>query len=260
MGCLKIKTRFIITIFSFFVCIQSQELDKNITLEKKSLIILPSNLNSNQKIADQVLSIISSQATSVGKFEIIDRNLINRILEEQRFQLSGMVNDKNIVEIGNLASADEALLLNIIHFNQKGVPKEKEGIEDDEDDKDNTLFSWLVKTVVTEAIDQIRKPDSLELENNIHTEFRGNVKIVNLESGKSKKSFNLNASHTGGNRAQSLSQVLNEITRQTRTRLKRLYMITSEIIEINGAYASILSGKNLGLKKGLCLRLVQKIE
>ena len=201
MGFLKIKIYFIIAGFSFFVCLQSQDLDKDITLEKKSLIILPSNLKSNKNVADQVLSIISSQATSLGKFEIIDRNLINKILEEQKFQLSGMVNDRNIVEIGNLASADEALILNIIHFNQKGVPEKKEDLEEDEDDKDNTLFSWLVKTVVTEAIDQVRRPDSLELENNIHTEFRGSVKIVNLESGKSEKSFDLNTSHTGGNRA-----------------------------------------------------------
>jgi len=255
---LKIKIYVTIAVFSLFVCLHSQELDKDITLEKKSLIILPSDLNSNENIADQVLSIISSQATSIGKFEIIDRNLINEILKEQKLQLSGMVNDENAVEVGKLASADEALILNIIHFNQKGVPKEKENVEDDEDDKDNTLFSWLVKTVVTEAIDQVRKPDNLELENNIHTEFRGSVKIINLESGKSEKSFDLNASHTGGNRAQSLSKVLNEITRQTRTRLKRLYMITSEIIEVNGAYVSILSGKNLGLKKGAMFEVSSK--
>ena len=258
MDYIKTKISFLKIFFLCIICVESQELDKEITLEKKSLIILPSDLSNDKRISDQVLSIISSQATSVGRFEIIDRNLISEILEEQRFQLSGMVNDENIVEIGNIASADEALILNIIHFNQKGVPKEKEDVEDDEDDKDNTLFSWLVKTVVTEAIDQVRKPDSLELENNIHTEFRGSVKIVNLESGKSEKSFNLNASYTGGNRAQSLSQVLSQISRQTRTRLKRLYMITSEIIEVNGAYVSILSGKNLGLKKGSMFEVSSK--
>ena len=258
MDYIKTKITFLKIFFLFIICAPSQELDKDITLEKKSLIILPSDLSNHKNISDQVLSVISSQATSVGRFEIIDRNLVDEILEEQKFQLSGMVNDENIVEIGNMASADEALILNIIHFNQKGVPKEKEDAEDDEDDKDNTLFSWLVKTVITEAIDQIREPDSLELENNIHTEFRGSVKIVNLESGKSEKSFNLNASHTGGNRAQSLSQVLSQISRQTRTRLKRLYMITSEIIEVNGAYVSILSGKNLGLKKGAMFEVSSK--
>ena len=84
------------------------------------------------------------------------------------------------------------------------------------------------------------------------------MKIINLESGKSSKSFDLNASHTGGNRAQSLSKVLTEISRQTRVRLKRLYMITSEIIEVKGASVSILSGENLGLKEGAMFEVSSK--
>ena len=254
-----LKPLFIIIVFSFSVFTKSQKLDADITMEKKSLIILQSDLNNHIDIANQILSIISSQATSLGRFEIIDRNLITEILAEQKFQLSGMITDENIIEIGNMASADEALILKIIQFNQKGVPKEKdeENDENDEDEK-STLFSWLVKTVVTEAIDQIKEPDSLELENNIHTEFKGSVKIVNLESGKSEKSFDLNANHTGGNRAQSLNKVLNQISRQARTRLKRLYMITSEIIEVQGAYVSILSGENLGLKEGAMFEVSSK--
>ena len=254
-----LKPLFVTIVFSFSVFTRSQKLDTDITMEKKSLIILQSDLNNHIDIANQILSIISSQATSLGRFEIIDRNLVTEILAEQKFQLSGMINDENIIEIGNMASADEALILKIIQFNQKGVPKEKdeENDEDDEDEK-STLFSWLVKTVVTEAIDQIKEPDSLELENNIHTEFKGSVKIVNLESGKSEKSFDLNANHTGGNRAQSLNKVLNQISRQARTRLKRLYMITSEIIEVQGAYVSILSGGNLGLKEGAMFEVSSK--
>ena len=254
-----LKPLFITIVFSFSVFTRSQKLDADITMEKKSLIILQSDLNNHIDIANQILSIISSQATSLGRFEIIDRNLVTEILAEQKFQLSGMINDENIIEIGNMASADEALILKIIQFNQKGVPKEKdeENDENDEDEK-STLFSWLVKTIVTEAIDQIKEPDSLELENNIHTEFKGSVKIVNLESGKSEKSFDLNANHTGGNRAQSLNKVLNQISRQTRTKLKRLYMITSEIIEVQGAYVSILSGENLGLKEGAMFEVSSK--
>ena len=253
-----LKPLFIIIVFSFSVFTKSQKLDADITIEKKSLIILQSDLNNHIDIANQMLSIISSQATSLGRFEIVDRNLITEILQEQKFQLSGMINDKNIIEIGNMASADEALILKIIQFNQKGVPKKDDEKDEDDDDENSTLFSWLVKTVVKETIDQIKGPDSLELENNIHTEFRGSVKIVNLNSGKSEKSFDLNANHTGGNRAQSLSKVLNQISRQTRTRLKRLYMITSEIIEVNGAYVSILSGENLGIKEGVMFEVSSK--
>ncbi len=235
--------------------IDQNEFDDDITLEKKSLIILTAAYDEDQDIAERVLSIISDQATAVGRFEIIDRNLVDQILEEQKFQLSGMVDENQIAKIGELASAENALILDVVNFGQKGVPKDDDDDDDDDDDeKDETLFTWLVKTVVSESIEQIKKKDTLkirlELENNIHTEFRGNVKIVNVETGVSENSFSISASYTGGNRDASLEKVLRMLSSQLRRKLKELYMITSEIFEVDGAYLNMLSGDNLGLKKG----------
>lgn len=149
----------------------SQELDENLTLEKKALMILPAAQDNEKELADKVLSIISEQATALGRFEVIDRNLVAEILEEQKFQLSGLVSNDQVVQLGELAAAEKALILEIVHFGQKGVPKEK--TKDDDGDDDGTLFTWLVKTVVTETIENARQVDTLKirlkLENNIHT-------------------------------------------------------------------------------------------
>ena len=252
------------SIIFFFLVFASdgmaQELDDDIALEKKSLIILPAKNNYNKDIADKTISIIASQAISIGRFNIIDRNIIDDILSEQEFQLTGMVDNDQIIEIGNLAAAEEALILDIIHFDQKGVPKEEE--KEEEEKENNTLFTWFVKTVVKETIKNSRKPDStqirIELQNNIHTELRGNITMVNLVTGISEYSFSINAEFTGGNRAASLSKVLDLVTNQIRMKLKGLYMITSEIIDVNGSYVTILSGKNLGLKKGAMFEISSK--
>ena len=235
-------------------------LDDDITLEKKSLMILTAAYDEDQEMAERVLSIISDQATSIGRFEIIDRNLVDEILEEQKFQLSGMVDNDQVVEIGELAAAESAIILDIVNFGQKGVPKKDyDDDDDDDDDKNETLFTWLVKTVVKEAI---KRKDTarvrLELENNIHTEFRANVKIVNVETGISEESFSLNASYTGGNRDASLEKVLSILSSQVRRKLKELYMITSEVFEVDGAYLNMLSGENLGLKKGTMFEIASK--
>ncbi len=250
---LKLKIFFFL-IFIYFVT--AQELDDDITLEKKPLVILPAKNHYHKDVADKIVAIISNQAVSVGRFNVIDRNIVNDILTEQKFQLTGMVDDDQVIEIGNLASAKEALVLDIIHFNQKGVPKEKEEKEDEEEH--NTLFTWIVKTLVKETIENSREPDSTQLENNIHTEFMGKVTMINLVTGVSEYSFNLNAEFTGGNRATSLSKVLDQVTNQIRMKLKDLYMITSEIVEINGSDVTILSGENLGLKKGAMFEISSK--
>jgi len=237
----------------------SQKLDEKLTLEKKALMILPASQDNEKELADKVLSMMSEQATALGRFEVIDRNLVADILEEQKLQLSGLVNNDQVVQLGELAAAEKALILEIIHFGQEGVPQEN--IKNDDDD-DGTLFTWLVKTLVTETIENARQVDTLkirlELENNIHTEFKGNVKLVNVASGVSEHSFSLYASFTGGNRDASLSRVLNQLSIQIRMKLKDLYMITSEIIEVDGSYVSIFSGENLGLKKGALFEISSK--
>jgi len=250
-------------VFTFFIIypLSAQSLDRNITLEKKSLMILPSELEDEEELAEKMLSIISSQAISIGRFEVIDRTIIKNILSEQEFQLSGIVNNNQILEIGELAAAEEALILDIVHFGQKGVPKpEKE--ENDDNDDDQTLFKWLIKTIVKETINNTLKNDSskikLQLENNIHTELKGNVKLVNIVTGIAEHSFEFNASYTGGNRDLSLSNALNQVSTQIRIKLKDLYMITSEIIEKNGSYVNIFSGENLGLKKGAIFEIASK--
>ena len=225
------------------------EIDDNITLEKKPLLILPFIETKHQSLANKVLTILSDEAMSLERFEIIDRNDINTILEEQKLQLSGIVNNNLIVEIGELAAAEEALTLEITHFGQKGVPKKEE--DEDEEDNDDTIFKWLVKTTVKEALKNAKRKDTLSWENNIHTEFRGTIKLINIKTGILEHSFNLSGNHTGGNRDISLTKVLGQISLQLRNRLKELYMLTSEIIEIENNNINILSGKNLGIKKGI---------
>ena len=233
------------------------ELDDDLTLEKETLMILPASNNIDQEIMSKILSIISTQATSLGRFKIIDRNDLEKILKEQKLQLSGMVNQSQIMEIGELASAENALIIEIINFGQKGVPLKRE--KEKKDDDDETLFTWIVKTVITETIE--KKDTSrirLELKNNIHTELRAVVKIINIETGITEKSFDINANYTGGNRDASLGNVLKIITSQIRIKLKELYMITSEVIDVNGLYINMLNGRNLGLKEGAMFEITSK--
>jgi hypothetical protein len=47
-------------------------LDDNLTLEKKSLMILPASKDKYEKVADKIISIIAEQAAAIGRFEVID--------------------------------------------------------------------------------------------------------------------------------------------------------------------------------------------
>ena len=100
--------------------------NEDLTIDKKSiLIIAPQQNNQKLKISKSLTNILAAKSIELGRFNVIDKNQIKAIMEEQKLQTSGMVSDKDIVEIGKLVCADDALLINIITFNQQGVPRKK---------------------------------------------------------------------------------------------------------------------------------------
>ncbi|MEC9457286.1 MAG: CsgG/HfaB family protein, partial [Candidatus Neomarinimicrobiota bacterium] len=146
----------------------TQELDDDLTLNKKPIIILPAkDADSPGSISNKITAILSQKTTEIGRFEVIDRRLVNAILEEQKLQLSGMIGEDQIVKIGELASAEEAFMVNVIEFGQKGVPKIIKPQQREKDEKvqnqDETLSTWVVKTMVgatAKAIVESAKSDA----------------------------------------------------------------------------------------------------
>ena len=250
--------------FIFFVLSNAaaQELDDGLTLEKKSVVILPGQDAENpESISSKVTSIVAAKAVELGRFNVIDRTKIESILAEQKRQLSGIVDETQIVEIGNLAAADEALLVKIITFGQRGVPppkketKKEEGEKEEKDEKkekkeyDESLFEWIIKESVTAGLQKTL--EGVELyPNNIQTIIRTEVGLLNIESGVLENNFHIAASHTGGNKTASLSSALNQLGWQISRKLREFYLIASEVIEKEGNKITILTGSDMGLEEG----------
>ena len=249
-------------IFFVFSNVVAQELEDGLTLEKKSVVILPGQDAENpESISSKVTSIVAAKAVELGRFNVIDRTKIESILAEQKRQLSGIVDETQIVEIGNLAAADEALLVKIITFGQRGVPppkketKKEEGEKEEKDEKkekkeyDESLFEWIIKESVTAGLQKTL--EGVELyPNNIQTIITTEVGLLNIESGILENNFHISASHTGGNKTASLNSALNQLGWQISRKLREFYLIASEVIEKEGNKITILTGSDMGLEEG----------
>ena len=74
----------------------AQEVEPEITMDRKKLVILTSE-DENNEITDKIYQITSSTATQLKRYDVIDRNQIERILKEQKFQHSGIVDQDQAV-------------------------------------------------------------------------------------------------------------------------------------------------------------------
>ena len=70
---------FISSFIVLFAISQGQELEPEITLDKKKLIIL-TNEDENNKISEKIYQIASSAATQLKRYDVMDRNQLNEIL------------------------------------------------------------------------------------------------------------------------------------------------------------------------------------
>ena len=201
-------------------------------MERKKLIILSSE-NKDSDISKKITQIASSTATQLNRYDVMDRSQLDRILNEQKFQHSGVVNPDQAIEIGKVAGANEALFISITNFGQKGVPTEKQEEKDDEEEPETELFGWIVKKVVKAGID--KELENVErYPNNIQTVISGEVRLLNVETGKSIFSFNFSAEHTGGVKAKSLNKALKKVRSQMVDNLKSLYQLSSEVLHVQG--------------------------
>ena len=77
MKAYKILLLFIVSTFNI-----AQEIEPEITMERKKLIILASE-NKDSDISNKVTQIASSTATQLNRYDVIDRSQLDRILSEQ---------------------------------------------------------------------------------------------------------------------------------------------------------------------------------
>ena len=237
----------------------SQSKINEVTEGKERLLILTAdNGKGAQSIELTITGLVSSESVNLNRFEVIDRNQLEKILSEQKLQMSGIIRDDEVVSYGEIASAGEALIVSILSFGQKGVPPQ----ESDSEKKENSGGFW--ERIGTElAVGVIRSMFSNEKDreekwpHNIQTSLQAEVRKINVESGKSLHSFRVYGEHTGGTRAASLSRVLNQVHRQISTKLRRMFLLKSEILARDGSKVTMLLGSELGMKKGSIFEILK---
>jgi len=230
----------------------------SVTENKARLLILPSDKGSGKNsIESSITKLVSSEAINLQRFEIIDRNHLETILGEQKLQMSGVVRDDEVVSFGEISSAQEALIVSILSFGQKGVPPKET------DSKKETEGGFWERVGTELAVGIVRsmfsndKDSKEKYPHNIQTSLQAEVRRIHVETGKSLHSFRVHGEHTGGTRAASLGNVLNQIRRQISAKLRKMFLLKSEILDRNGSKLTMLLGTGIGVKKGSVFEIMK---
>ena len=234
----------------------AQILPGTITAEKMRILILPAVGDSSEhfSIAGEVTGTVASVAVKLGRFEVIDRNNLRSILDEQALQQTGLVADSMIVEMGKLAASQEAIMVNVLNFSQIGVPPKE--YDNDDDDDDVGFWAGLFSSVV-EGIFSDDSEGAEPYAGNIETQLTVEIRNIDIATGRSEESFNVSVSHTGGSRGVSRAKAIENFRDVLIGELRMLYSLSSEVITVEGNEAILFLGAEVGVEKNTLFEIVE---
>jgi len=230
---------FILIIFSSLLI--SQAVKPEISFEKQKLLILPSKGGAEQTSIENTLTqILASEATSLGRYNIIDRNQLEKIMQEQALQMTGVVNDSDLVNYGRISGAKEGMILDLLNFHQKGVPP------GDEDEKETNFFDVVINIIdITSNKKEVEK-----YPNNIQTVITLNITKIDIETGKSLEAYYIDVEHTGGNLGKSLKSALAQVRSRLSLKMRSMFTLTSQVVESTKKEVTLFLGSDMGVKRG----------
>ncbi len=228
--------------------LSAQTIAPEVTEEKKRLLVLAADKGIPDDAIDRKVSkIVAEVASKLGRYEVIDRNQLKSILNELALQRAGFIDEKNIIELGGIASAKEAMKVQINHYSQKGVPPK----DNDDDDDDRGFWEMLVYESVKGVIRMATTPEEEEpYANNMETIIQADIILLNIETGITINIYPISGTHTGGSRGKSLGIALDVLKNSIVRSLKEMYVVQSEILEAKGSKVTLLLGSDLGVDKG----------
>ena len=153
------------------------------------------------KVTNQIVDV----ANKLKRFEVIDRS---KIMGLQLLQRDGVIVDSMVVKFGKNLAVNEALIVNVLHFYQKGVSP-------DLDDKKREAILGL-------AVELLSDDEQDKYSSNVYTELAVQVNKIDIETGMITRFFNIYAFHTGGNKEKSLAKVMEQVKKKAMTNLRNL--------------------------------------
>ena len=226
--------------------------------DKPILIILPYESEYHEvpkSIQRKLTDVITSSIGAIKRFRVVDRNNIQQIVKEKKFQKSGLINlDENeINEIGSILASKEAIQIKGINFGQIGVASDVSHASSYHESEELKLAR------IKYGVERSHGVDTLSYYNNIRTNLLAEVRKINIDTGEILDSKTFEVVYEGGIRSESLGKALVKLQSKVSDWIKKKFSLESTIIQVNAKDIVVLSGEDLGVEEGAIYH-IQEIE
>ncbi|MFA5857741.1 MAG: CsgG/HfaB family protein [Elusimicrobiota bacterium] len=189
---------------------------------KESVVVYPFNDSTGKSLSQAVTDLVINKIINLGRFTIVEREKLQKILAEQQLAMSGAVDENTAVKIGQLLGAKKAIAGTITVYDAtKG-----EG-------DDGVKWSANIGMV---------------------------VRLIDIETAELLKSSEVRGSGSGKTEGAAKQAALSSAMTSIEYDIRKMFKLKLKIANITDKGVYITAGNNLGLKKGYKFDVIRRGE
>jgi hypothetical protein len=219
---------------------QAKITEPEITIHKMRLPF-PASKDKKSKyysLDDEVAIILTQAVRKLKLYDIIVGIYIDSTLENQ----DSTITDEMIMDFEDIKGFTEAIVLIATNISQQGVPR----------DEDEAYFQ-----LDTLNWDEKSKRSKDEHSKNIKTQLLVFAQIIDIETGESLGTLDLEVFHTGGSPKKSKAKAIKLLKRKVIYELKSIYWFSADILTTKNGMTGLPFGTSFGIKKGMMFELIE---
>ena len=171
-------------------------------------------------IKESLTDKFENQIVNLRRFQVISRRNIKEVEKELEFNITGMIDETQALQVGNMLAAQKLIAGKIRYYNE-------------EQDEDSEVYK--IKMTV-------------------------NIRILGVEQGVVLTAFDITARSEDKDQETAISQTIDKVVSQFIAKIQKIYPLEAQIIKIENGEAFINMGQSFGIEKGMFFEVYRLTE
>jgi len=186
---------------------------------------------------------------ALKRFDVVERAQLDKILEEQKLHLSGLLDEAQAIRVGKIAASDIGLMVQGLSLNQAPVEKT---VEEEVQEEEEISSKGLKKSKTTTTVKRKRIIQSIK------TDISISLKRLAIEDGTTMETIIIKGSETGPDASTSKEAALRELSHNLSQELRRMFALRMQIGAIVDGMIQARAGESIGVMPGMYFRVVRE--
>lgn len=198
-----------------------------------------------QTLTQRATAMVIQHMGELRRFDVIDRSQMDKILEEQKLSLSGLIDEAQIIQIGKLAASKIGLVVQGLSMTESPVEVEirQEKVAQEEKGRHHQTKVEVSQT---------------KIERSVKADLAVSLKYLDIEQGLTPSSVIVRGSATAKDASSAREEAYQKLEDAINFQLRQLFKLNAQIAAIHDGLIQARAGETVGIQPGMLFKVIRE--